>query len=252
MVIAIAVSPADVAWRRYDCWECCVSGMTMLNSTVPCTSDPESHAAMRGVLPMIDAQDSGAPGFSKAGHWDYSAPGGWNHLDQLAVCLPETWQGPGLTVVEQHSHFGLWAILASPLLLAFDVRQHAAGSACIEMVTNERVLSISQDPLGVGGKRLKNLNVDALTGRPLTQLWARELSGQRVAILLLNRGETIADITVALAEMGISGDSAMVTNAWTGDAYNVTKSVVARAVPSHGSLLAIVSAGFVRNGSVQY
>ena len=47
--------------NKYDCWECCVSGMTMLNSTAPCTSDQESRAAMRGVLPMIDAQDSGVP-----------------------------------------------------------------------------------------------------------------------------------------------------------------------------------------------
>ena len=213
----------------------------MLNSTSPCTSDPESRAALRGILPMIDAQDSGLPGFSKGGHWDYSAPGGWNHLDQLAVCLPKTWQGPGLTVIEQHSHFGLWAILASPLLLAFDVRQHVNGSACISMITNERVLSISQDSLGVGGKRMKNLNVDAVSGSVRTQLWARQLSRQRIAMLLLNRGDTYADFTVRLAEAGFRGESATVTDAWSGASRNVTKNVVATAVPPHGSFLAILS-----------
>ena len=213
----------------------------MLNSTSPCTSDPESRAALRGILPMIDAQDSGLPGFSKEGHWNYSAPGGWNHLDQLAVCLPKTWQGPGLTVIEQHSHFGLWAILASPLLLAFDVRQHANGSACIDMITNERVLSISQDSLGVGGKRMKNLNVDSVAGSVRTQLWARPLSGQRTAMLLLNRGDTYADFNVRLVETGFRGESATVTDAWSGASRNVTKTVVATAVPPHGSFLAILS-----------
>lgn len=111
------------------------------------------------------------------------------------------------------------------------------------MVTNRRVLSISQDSLGVGGKRLKNLNVDSRTGRVLTQLWARQLSGQRLAILLLNRGDDSADITVELADIEISADRATIINAWTGDAHNVTKSIVARAVPSHGSFLAVVSAG---------
>ena len=121
------------------------------------------------------------------------------------------------------------------------VRLHPAGSACIEMVTNKRVLSISQDALGAGGRRVKNLDVDGLTGSVRTQLWARRLSGERVAILLLNRGETAADITVQLAEVGVAAESATATDAWTGAARNVSGSIVADSVPPHGSFLAIVS-----------
>lgn len=192
---------------------------------------------------MIDVQDSGQPGFSEAGHWDYSAPGGWNHLDQLAVCLPATWQGPGLSVDEQHSHFGLWAVLASPLLLAFDARLQQPGSACLSMVTNKRVLAISQDTLGVGGRRLKDLDVDTLTGAPLTQLWGRPLAAGKVAILLLNRGGAAADISVALADTGFTGgSSATVTDAWSGSTHQATTTVTAEGVPSHGSFLAVLSA----------
>lgn len=205
---------------------------------------------MRGILPMVDAQDSGLPGFSKGGHWDYSAPGGWNHLDQLAVCLPKTWQGPGLTVVEQHSHFGLWAILASPLLLAFDIRQHASGSACIDMVTNEQVLAISQDSLAIAGKRMKNLMIDPVSGIVRTQLWTRQLSRERVAILLLNRGDTGADIAVRLAETGFRCETATVTDAWTGATRNVTNILVATAVPSHGSFLGILSPSFAHSDNI--
>jgi hypothetical protein len=80
--------------NKYDCWQCCVTGMTMLPNETACRTNPRSRAALRGVMPMIDSQDSGRPGFSFGGHWNYSEPGGWNHLDQLAVCLPRTWQGP--------------------------------------------------------------------------------------------------------------------------------------------------------------
>jgi hypothetical protein len=75
---------------------------------------------------MIDAQDMGTlPLFSASGHWDWGGPGGWNHLDQLAVCVGKSWYGPGLTGVEQKSQFSLWAILASPLIVSMDIRPHA-------------------------------------------------------------------------------------------------------------------------------
>ena len=62
-----------------------------------------------------------------------------------------------------------------------------------------------------------------------------------MAILLLNKGETAADITVQLAEAGAAAESATVTDAWTGAARNVSKRIVADSVPPHGSYLAIVS-----------
>jgi hypothetical protein len=34
--------------NKYDCWECCVQGMTMQNSTASCTTDPEG----RGEIPQ--------------------------------------------------------------------------------------------------------------------------------------------------------------------------------------------------------
>ena len=228
--------------NKYDCWECCVEGMTMLPNETACLTDPESRAALRGILPMLDAQDSGRPGFSKAGHWDYSSPGGWNHLDQLAVCLPATWQGPGLSVVEQHAHFSLWAVLASPLLLAFDARKHPAGSPCIEMVTNKRVMAISQDALGVGGRRLKDLKVSA-DGKIEAQLWGRPLAGGSAAVLLLNRGSATANLSATFAEAKVEGGASAgrVVDAWSGSSMVVTDGRISAVVPSHGAALLVVT-----------
>lgn len=49
--------------------------------------------------------------------------------------------------------------------------------------------------------------------------------GQSLAILLLNRGNTDANITVLLAETGFLSEVATVVDAWTGTTQNVTKSI---------------------------
>jgi hypothetical protein len=39
------------AVNKYDCWECCVMGMTMLLNETACRTDTTSRAALRGIIP---------------------------------------------------------------------------------------------------------------------------------------------------------------------------------------------------------
>jgi alpha-galactosidase len=205
--------------NKYACWECCVSRMQMADMS-QCTAPIDSKGppvAIRGLLPMLDSQDSGAPGFSTSGHWNYSAPGGWNYLDQLAVCLPATWQGPGLNFNEQVSMASIWAVLASPMLLAMDMRSELT-SECIKLVTNKQVLAVHQDSLAVAGRRLKNFYADELhdTASPAppaspasptraisAQLWVRPLTGGAFAVALFSRGAAPTNIVVPLLIYGL-------------------------------------------------
>jgi hypothetical protein len=138
--------------NKFDAWSTCVDRSMHSVPIEQCYVNGTKSAALRGLLPMLDYQDIGRPYFSKEGHWDYGGPGGWNHLDQLAVCLGSTWQGSGLTVVEQHSQLALWSILASPLILAMDIRNLVAE--CVTMVTNPGMIAVSNDPAGIPGRRL--------------------------------------------------------------------------------------------------
>lgn len=70
----------------------------------------------------------------------YAQCGGFNDLDMLQI-------GNGvLTAAEERSHFGLWAIAKSPLLLGTDLSKISNSSLAI--IQNAGIIAINQDPLG--------------------------------------------------------------------------------------------------------
>ena len=221
--------------NKYNCFSCCVAGERIVDDTA--CSSPTGHACRRGLLPMIDSQDMGTPGFSRAGHWDWGGPGGWNHIDQLAVCVGASWYGPGFTAVEQQSQVSLWAVLASPLIVSFDVR--SMTPECSKLVNNPRVIAVHQDKAGSPGKRLKNIP-SGQSSAAEAQVWGRALAGGGVAVVLFNRGETVRDITATFTELGWlpSVKAATAVDVWSG---KVTKGVMkefrARAVAPHAAAL---------------
>lgn len=243
-VQSIANSWWSLPVNKYNCWSCCVNGERIVNDQ-ECTTLAD-RACRRGLLPMLDTQDMGTPGFSKAGHWDWAGPGGWNHIDQLAVCVGESWYGPGFTQVEQASQVSMWAVLASPLIVSFDVRNMSAE--CKDLVLNPRVIAVHQDPAGYPGKRLKNFPSISINGTEATtvsespidaQVWGRLLGGGGVAAVFFNRGDVARDITATFHELGLGADvnQVAVTDVWSGAiTRGVTKSFAARAVPPHGSV----------------
>jgi hypothetical protein len=58
----------------------------------------------------------------------------------------------GMSDAEYVSHFSLWAISKSPLLVGCDVTQMSA--AILSTLTNPEVIAVNQDPLGVQGKKI--------------------------------------------------------------------------------------------------
>ena len=132
----------------------------------------------------------------------------------------------------------LWTVLASPLLVSFNVTDpHVADPACLELVTNPRAIAVHQDAAGRPGRRLKNVH-DA-EGQVTAQVWGRPLSGGRVAVVFFNRGEATRNVSATFEEMGIAGGmetaTVTVTDVWSGDVVSgVSSPVVAPAVEAHG------------------
>ena len=73
-VTGLANSWWSLPVNKYNCWSCCVNGERIVDDSA-CTS-PTGRACRRGLLPMLDTQNMGTPGFSTAGHWDWGGPGG--------------------------------------------------------------------------------------------------------------------------------------------------------------------------------
>ena len=64
----------------------------------------------------------------------------------------------GLTENEQLTHIGLWAMLAAPLLLGCDM--NSMDEFTTNLMCNDEMLAINQDPMGKQAWRIAALNAD--------------------------------------------------------------------------------------------
>ena len=152
----------------------------------------------------------------------YSGPGHWNDPDMLEV-------GNGkLTIDENKAHFSLWAILAAPLMLGNDVR--AITPDVLEIITNKEVIAIDQDILGKQGKKIRD-DGDF-------EVWARELADGGRGVILFNRSEESAKISVKWNEIGYPNHlEATVRDLWKKETVGKFKDGYSSQVPSHGVVM---------------
>ncbi|MEG2274782.1 MAG: CBM35 domain-containing protein, partial [Clostridia bacterium] len=101
----------------------------------------------------------------------YASPSHFNDPDMLEV-------GNGkLTYDENLSHFALWCMMCSPLVLGNDVRK--ISKPVLDIVTNKDLIAINQDKLAKQAKRMQCGLVDIL---------AKPLFDGSVAICFFNKG----------------------------------------------------------------
>ncbi len=129
----------------------------------------------------------------------FGGPGAWNDPDYLLLGYLSNWQGQTvptpLTPSEQYSHVSLWSLLAAPLIFSGDITR--LDDFTFNLLANDEVIEVDQDPLGKPGRRL------AKEGG--LEVWARELEDGSLAVGLFNRGETEARVTARWADLGLSG-----------------------------------------------
>jgi len=256
----------SVPLNKYNCWKCCVHPNEFIVENDEDCNNANKPSAWRGLLPMLDIQDMGTVGWK--GHWDWGGRDkGWNHLDQLSVCVGESWYGPGLTKTEQVAQISLWAIIASPIIVSTDLRALVKGDFCHSLITNRWLVRVHQDPLGIAGKPIKNDydadddDGDIATAQKrnktitqtkkksiennsiVTQLWARPMSKGQVAVIFFNRSEEPQDMEATFREIGIQTTNPYVRtiNVWTNQVqHGLTSPIVAKAVEPHGVTFLIV------------
>ncbi|MCF4141091.1 ricin-type beta-trefoil lectin domain protein [Streptomyces sp. Tue 6430] len=155
-----------------------------------------------------------------------SGPRHWNDPDMLVVGRP------GLSLTESRSHFALWALMAAPLMAGNDIRTMSADVSAV--LRNPRLLAVNQDPLGAGGRRVRDDGT--------TEVFAKPLSDGSVAVGLFNRGGGTATVTTTAAQAGLSGGPFTLTDLWTGGTSS-TSGQISASVPAHGVAVFRVSGG---------
>lgn len=163
--------------------------------------------------------------FDSAQHPAAQSPGHYNDPDMLMVGMP------GFSGAQNRTHLALWAISGAPLLAGNRLDNMNAETKSI--LTNKEVIAIDQDPLAKQGVKVSDSGGQ--------QVYSRVLSGtNRRAVLLLNRGNTTATITVRFADIGL-GATATVRDVWSATDLGSKTTSHATTVPPSGSVLLTIS-----------
>ncbi|MGA2710303.1 MAG: glycoside hydrolase family 27 protein [Steroidobacteraceae bacterium] len=161
-----------------------------------------------GVLDILDRQ-VGLAGFAGPGHW--------NDPDMLEV------GNGGMSDDEYRAHFGLWAMLAAPLIAGNDLS--TMTEATRRILNNREVIAVDQDALGIEARRAVKL-AD-------TEIWVRPLAGGSQAVALLNRGAEPRSIRLDWSALNLPSYVTLdVRDLWLGkDQPRATGSLTAEVKP---------------------
>jgi alpha-galactosidase len=157
---------------------------------------------------------------------DFAGPGHWLDLDMLEV-------GNGVfTIAEEQTHFSLWAILKSPLVIGAALKDTytSISQASLAILKNKDIISYNQDSLGVSASFRRRWTDGGY------ELWAGPLSGSRIVVALINLQPNPRNLTLDLPVVGVQ-KAGWVKDIWNGvTVQNVSTSYTGQ-VQAHGTLL---------------
>jgi hypothetical protein len=127
---------------------------------------------------------------------------------------------------EQRTLMTLWALNSSPLMLGMNLPDDDAWTT--SLLTNDEVLAIDQDSLGLGARRVSQQNG--------LEIWVKDLKDGSKAIGLFNRSAAEATATLDWTESGLTGRQSL-RNLWQHKKLGRFTRAYSCLVPAHGVVL---------------
>ena len=127
----------------------------------------------------------------------YAGGGHYNDMDMLEV-------GRGMSQEEDHSHFAVWCMMSSPLLIGCDLTK--IKPATLKLLTDKELTSINQDPLGLQAYVVKRVGECYVLVKDL-----KKLNGKERAVAFVNLSDYEQAMTLDLRDVDLVGDALSVT-----------------------------------------
>lgn len=154
----------------------------------------------------------------------FSSPSHYNDMDMLEI-------GRGLSPEEERTHFGLWCMMNSPLLIGCDLTSIPDRS--LNLLKNRSLIAVNQDSLGEQAYPIKHIGEGIVLVRDL-----ETVGGSKRAVALFNPSDTPLQMSVTAQELLY--DSAIeATDLFTG-AHLGSLSSINQLVEQHNSYIYLV------------
>jgi alpha-galactosidase len=162
-----------------------------------------------------------------------------------------------LTFAEARSHFAAWAIVSSPLVLGFDVRNASIVDAMWPLVANTEILAVNAAWAGSAGDLIlqdaARVHWDVCGTAPgvspcsaaAYEVWSKPLPGGAAALLILNHNAA-GGVNVSVPLASVPGLACAAASCAVRDVYahadggRATGAFTAVAVPAHDSVFVVL------------
>ena len=136
----------------------------------------------------------------------YTSPGHVNDLDMMQL-------GNGLNYEEEKSHFAMWCMMSTPLMIGCDLT--VIPESTLGILKNEELIALNQDPACLQAYVAKEIrNADGVV---VGEVWIKNLgcdNSCEKAVAFFNRSEADVNFTITLSEIGLAGEVETIRELW--------------------------------------
>ncbi|KAF2138195.1 glycoside hydrolase family 27 protein [Aplosporella prunicola CBS 121167] len=128
--------------------------------------------------------------------WRHTGVGRYADMDMLIVGLK------ALTPAQERTHFTLWSLAKSPLVLGLPLTStEPPPASSLAILSNRAVLAINQDALGQQARLARRYDADSPAGG--YDVWAGELTEGRTVAAVVNWRNASRDVVLDLSALGL-------------------------------------------------
>jgi len=153
----------------------------------------------------------------------YASTGHFNDMDMMQIGRNTFTQN------QEKSHFGLWCIMSSPLLIGCDLRSIPAST--VGIITNPEVIAVNQDKLGLQAELVSRAGKQFVLAKQI------EVDQGKVrAVALFNCGSSAATMRINFSDIQLS-ENAKVRDMWARKDLGTFTGYYETSVPAYGTAM---------------
>ncbi len=164
----------------------------------------------------------------------FGGVGCFNDMDMLVVGMYGKGNVglEGLSDTQYRTHFSIWSLFGSPLMIGCDIRN--MNKATLGILTNKKVIEIDQDPAC-----RQVMKLDNIWGGEV-KCYARMLDGGDIALGFFNFSEKDGYVRFNIDQLGLpesTGKTLELHNLWEDETVTVKNGILLHPVKGHDTLL---------------